>query len=50
MSAPTPAANGSPSAPMQLPAFDPGNPFVQQHPALPALWTVVAQTPSGGIL
>lgn len=51
MSAQTPAANGSPGAPLQLPPFDPGNPLIQQHPALPALWTsVVAQTPEGPIL
>lgn len=46
----TAAANGSPQ-PLQLPPFDPGNPLIQQHGPLPALWTsAVAQTADGPVL
>lgn len=46
------AVNGTPgAAPLDLPAFDPGNPLVQQAPPLPALLTAdVIGGPAGKLL
>lgn len=46
------AVNGTPgAAPLDLPAFDPGNPLVQQAPPLPTLLTAdVVQGPRGKVL